>query len=116
MIGTTSALAELQYVAGAGSGPSVALALVTGGEVAIVIVVFTSASMLLAPLVRAAARRLEASGEVPKVPTEVADRLARIETAVDAISLEVERISESQRFVTQLLSKPETPRLRSADE
>ncbi len=32
-------------------------------------------------------------------------RLARIEQAVDAIALEVERISEGQRFTTRLLSE-----------
>jgi hypothetical protein len=31
-------------------------------------------------------------------------RLARIEAAVDAIAIEVERISEGQRFTTRLLS------------
>jgi hypothetical protein len=30
------------------------------------------------------------------------DRLARIEQAVDAIAIEVERIAESQRFLTKL--------------
>jgi len=30
------------------------------------------------------------------------DRLARIEQAVDAIAIEVERIAESQRFLTRL--------------
>lgn len=33
------------------------------------------------------------------------DRLARIEHAVDAIAVEVERISEGQRFTTRLLSE-----------
>jgi hypothetical protein len=33
------------------------------------------------------------------------ERLARIEHAVDAIALEVERISEGQRFTTRLLSE-----------
>ena len=32
------------------------------------------------------------------------ERLARIEQAVDAIAVEVERISEGQRFTTRLLS------------
>ncbi len=36
---------------------------------------------------------------------EIADRLARIETAVDATSVEVERISEGQRFTTKLLAE-----------
>jgi len=33
------------------------------------------------------------------------ERLARIEHAVDAIAVEVERISEGQRFTTKLLSE-----------
>lgn len=33
------------------------------------------------------------------------DRLARLEQAVDAIALEVERIAEGQRFTTKLLSE-----------
>jgi hypothetical protein len=39
------------------------------------------------------------------VPSITETRLARIEQAVDAIALEVERISEGQRFTTRLLSE-----------
>jgi len=38
---------------------------------------------------------------VPAAPYDE-DRLARIEQAVDAIAIEVERIAESQRFLTRL--------------
>lgn len=42
--------------------------------------------------------------------TSVSDeRLARIEAAVEAISIEVERISEGQRFTTKLLSEQPQP-------
>jgi hypothetical protein len=34
------------------------------------------------------------------------DRMQRLETAVDAIAIEVERISEAQRFMVGLLSEP----------
>ena len=37
---------------------------------------------------------------------ELMGRIARIEQAVDSISVEVERISEGQRFVTKLLAEP----------
>jgi hypothetical protein len=40
------------------------------------------------------------------------DRLARIEQAVEAMSIEVERISEGQRFTTKLLSDRADTRLR----
>ena len=36
---------------------------------------------------------------------DTTDRLTRIEAAVDAMSVEVERISEGQRFVTKVLSE-----------
>ena len=35
---------------------------------------------------------------------EIADRLGRLETAVDTTALEVERIAEGQRFTTKLLA------------
>jgi hypothetical protein len=38
-------------------------------------------------------------------PTLAGERLARLEQAVDAIALEIERISEGQRFTTKLLSE-----------
>jgi len=34
------------------------------------------------------------------------ERMARLESAVDAIAVEIERISEGQRFVTRLLTEP----------
>ncbi len=42
-------------------------------------------------------------------------RLERIEHAMDAVAVEVERISEGQRFTTQLLTERarETPRVTS---
>src|SRR5918999_1501112 len=57
------------------------------------------------PLVRALTRRWERQPLQPSVPPEVAARLERIEQAVDAVAIEVERISEGQRFTTKLLSE-----------
>ena len=37
-------------------------------------------------------------------PTDSDHRLERIEQAIDAMAVEVERVSESQRFMTKLLS------------
>ena len=56
------------------------------------------------PLARAFARRME-HGSKTKLAPEVASRLERIEQAVDAIAIEVERISEGQRFTTKLLTE-----------
>jgi hypothetical protein len=41
-------------------------------------------------------------------------RLARIETAVEAMAVEVERISEGQRFTTRLLSERAAPQPNGA--
>lgn len=41
----------------------------------------------------------------PALPAESGERLERIEQAMDAIAIEVERVSEGQRFVTRLLSE-----------
>ena len=51
------------------------------------------------------ARRLGRRPEPPRLPAVDAARMERIEQAVDAIALEVERIAEAQRFTTKLLSE-----------
>lgn len=49
-------------------------------------------------------RRSIKPGVPPQALTETAQRLERLESSVDAIAIEIERISEGQRFVTKLLS------------
>ena len=44
------------------------------------------------------------SGEVTAGLNAIAEQLGRLETAVDATALEVERIAEGQRFTTKLLA------------
>ena len=56
------------------------------------------------PLARAYARRME-RGAAERIPGEVTARLERMEQAIDSIAVEVERISEGQRFTTKLLSE-----------
>lgn len=43
-------------------------------------------------------------GEAPRELAGMDARLRRIEQAVDAIAIEIERVSEGQRFVTRLLA------------
>jgi hypothetical protein len=57
------------------------------------------------PYVRALARRMDREAAAPKIPSDVTARLERMEQAIDAIAVEVERISEGQRFTTKLLSE-----------
>ena len=56
------------------------------------------------PLIRALVRRWEREPLQATTPPDVAARLERIEQAVEAVAIEVERISEGQRFTTKLLS------------
>lgn len=49
-------------------------------------------------------KRIEAKHAKPSIPPSD-ERLERIEQAVDAIALEVERISEGQRFTAKLLAE-----------
>lgn len=49
-----------------------------------------------------------ANRQISAPPRDTTDRLTRIEAAVDAMSVEVERISEGQRFVTKVLSERST--------
>jgi hypothetical protein len=48
---------------------------------------------------------MDAQAKNPQIPSEVAARLERMEQAIDSVALEVERISEGQRFTTKLLSE-----------
>jgi hypothetical protein len=54
------------------------------------------------PISRSLGRRLERRGEQSAVGPALAEQLQRIEQAVEAMSIEVERISESQRFMAKL--------------
>jgi hypothetical protein len=47
-------------------------------------------------------RRVASAATVPALE-EIAQRLGRMEQALDATAIEVERISEAQRFTTKLL-------------
>lgn len=56
------------------------------------------------PLVRALVRRWDRAGALPAAQPDTTARLERIEQAIDAMSIEVERIAEGQRFVTRLMT------------
>ena len=89
--------------------------------VAIVAIVFGVLGSIGWPLARAFARRIESGRASPSaVPSDLGERLDRIERAVESIALEVERISEGQRFVTKLMSEraerlPQGSGLRAPD-
>jgi hypothetical protein len=66
----------------------------------------------LLPLSVAFARRIwkKSVVTVTGFPREIADRLSRMEHAIEATSLEVERIGEGQRFLTHLFTEKESVR------
>jgi hypothetical protein len=63
-------------------------------------------TILGVPLVRVLARRLDRrdTGPAPAL-AKIEERLGRLENGIDAIAVEVERISEGQRFTTRLLAE-----------
>ena len=70
------------------------------------------------PLARAFGRRLERGVVAPAAPDPaLAGQLQRIEQAVEAMSIEIERISESQRFMAKLQNgaSPERAALGAAE-
>ncbi len=56
------------------------------------------------PLARAYARRMDQGATQTRIPPEVLARLERMEQAIDSVAVEIERISEGQRFTTRLLA------------
>lgn len=68
--------------------------------------------IVLLPLSVALARRIwkKSVTAVTTFPREIAERLSRMEHAIEATSLEVERIGEGQRFLTHLFTEKEAAR------
>jgi hypothetical protein len=75
-----------------------------GPEIVVPIAFFTSVVTIIIglPIARAWARKQD---RVPTIPPELTARLERMEQAIDSIAIEVERISEGQRFTTRLLAE-----------
>lgn len=73
-------------------------------ETVIAFTIALAAIIILYPLARAFGRRIDRAPST-KLPAEVQTQLAQLNQAVEAIAVEVERISEGQRFTTKLLSE-----------
>ncbi len=59
---------------------------------------------LVLPISIAFARRIMRRGHVPtNITKDLDERFTRLEQAVDAVAIEVERVGESQRYVTRML-------------
>lgn len=78
---------------------------IPGEAIPIVMFVMAGLTMIGYPLARALARRIENKQISPRVPADLEARLERMERGIESIAVEVERISEGQRFTTKLLSE-----------
>jgi hypothetical protein len=73
-------------------------------DVSIAFFVMLAAVIIGLPLMRAIARRIERGTPQVAMPPEVQGQIQHLMQSVDAISIEVERISEGQRFATKMLA------------
>jgi hypothetical protein len=78
---------------------------ISGVLVPITMFVCIAATIIGLPLARAYARRMDRAQDEPRLPNDLTNRLERMEQAIDSIAIEVERISEGQRFTTKLLAE-----------
>jgi hypothetical protein len=71
-------------------------------------VLFAFVFFVMGPIALSISRLIWKRGSMrsqPAITTDSSQRLERMEQAMDAIAIEVERVSEGQRFVTRLLSE-----------
>lgn len=98
------------------AGKTFVIVQASGEDVAMMAIFMGTLSGVFYPLVRAWARRLESKNATAVPLAAVEERLDRIERSVESIAVEVERVSEGQRFVTKLLAERSSdtrPRLES---
>lgn len=97
---------------------------IPGELIPITLFIMVGVTIIGAPIARAIARRIErgiGGGSSHSLPNDLGQRLERMEQAIDAIAVEVERISEGQRFTSRLLaeradgSRAESPLARTRD-
>lgn len=76
-------------------------------QAVIAVGLFATVAVTVVSIAHAYVRTLEARKKTRQsdLSPDVQDRMSRIEQAVDAIAIEVERMSEGQRFTTRLLAE-----------
>lgn len=90
--------------------------MIEGPEVAMVAIIFGTVSGTIISVAKTFANRSRARDDHRLAGGELDLRLQRIEQAVDAIAIEVERMSESQRFTTKILAERLPPGQRALSE
>ena len=78
---------------------------------AVMVVAIVAAAAVSVTSVASVWRKRVATRPTTAVPDAIEERLARIENAVDVIAVEIERISEAQRFSARLDAERETRRV-----
>ena len=73
--------------------------------VPVVLFICIAATAIGVPIAKAYGRRIDQRPPDTGLPPELTHRLERMEQALDSIAIEVERISEAQRFTTKLLAE-----------
>ena len=76
-------------------------------QAVIAVGLFATVAVTVVSIAHAYVRTVEARKKTRQsdLSPDVQDRMSRIEQAVDAIAIEVERMSEGQRFTTRLLAE-----------
>ena len=68
------------------------------------------------PIIRVIGKRFDRPAPLPPItPAETTQRLERIEQAIEAVAIEVERIAEAQRFSAKLMAEQAKKSLPSPD-
>jgi len=67
--------------------------------------IVSAATIVLVALTLWYRSRTRRGGAGSAMPAELTQRMARMETAIESVAIEVERISEGQRFTTRVLSE-----------
>lgn len=86
-----------------------------GPEVFVPIAFFITIGVIVRSVLRYRVQRMELQAHLQGGPSESAHRLERMEQAIDAMAVEIERISEAQRFTTRLLSERATAERSASD-
>lgn len=81
----------------------------TGMEFVVIIVGMSCATGIITTFIKRGARKNLSSPEIMQRLDEINDRLSRLDNAMDSVAVEVERISEGQRFTTKLLAERGAP-------
>lgn len=78
---------------------------VPGELIPITLFICIAATIIGLPIALAWSKRLSSRPQEPDGLPDVRARLERMEQAIDSIAVEIERISEGQRFTTKLLAE-----------